>query len=280
MKCCSCHTHCCEIFSACLSVHVLHLSCFSTLLTPLFSPPFLAPVFPFLLPGNLLPPVDIKRFVSTLCTKLLFFISKLIWGMWKRERGQRIFAHMFWVMCGHCTGTQECYRGGKKLDQGLLLLMGGDLQVAHFFSWAITEMLLPSHSWMRSSDRTWRSPCSRNTSSRVRRVSRRLWINSSKRCGSDTECLNHSWFTGRQELPPNPQKPRTTLEALDSLMLYLFLFYLPCSSSQHQVPYILWFRRALSFSRVHIKSKFYIESQTNLPEFKNTSVKMLVFFSL
>lgn len=40
-----------------------------------FSSPFLTPVFPFLLPGNLLPPVDIKQFVSILCTKLFFYFQ-------------------------------------------------------------------------------------------------------------------------------------------------------------------------------------------------------------
>lgn len=62
-------------------------------------------------------------------------ICKFIWRMlmWNRAWGQRICAHMFWVMCEHCTGTEECYSGGEKLDQGLFLLMGGDLQVTHFF---------------------------------------------------------------------------------------------------------------------------------------------------
>lgn len=38
---------CCEIFSACLSVHVFHLSCFSIFLTSLSSSLFLLQCFPF-----------------------------------------------------------------------------------------------------------------------------------------------------------------------------------------------------------------------------------------
>lgn len=38
-KCCSCCSLCCEVFSICCSVHALVLF-FSTLLTPLFLPPF------------------------------------------------------------------------------------------------------------------------------------------------------------------------------------------------------------------------------------------------
>lgn len=121
----------------------------------LSSPLFLTPVFPFLLPGKLLTPVTIWYqtvsltgwykmicFHSVHCqsSNKTIFICKFIWRMlmWNREWGQRSHAHMYWVMYGHCAGTVECYKGGKKLDMGLFLLMGGDLQVTHFFSWAIT----------------------------------------------------------------------------------------------------------------------------------------------
>lgn len=227
MKCCSCCTLCCEIFSACLSVHVLHLSCFSVHLTSIFFPPFLAPVFPFLLPGNLLPPVDVKRFVSTLCTKLFFHFQTKLKNVEEGVGSEDLCSYVLsyvWALHRY----RRMLQGRKETWPVAIFIDGRRFAGGTFFSWAITEMLLLSHSWMRSSDRTWRSPCSRNTSSRVRRVSRRLWINSSKRCGSHTECPNHSWFTGRQELPPNPPKSRTTLGALDSLMLFFFCCFTYC----------------------------------------------------
>lgn len=102
--------------------------------------------------------------------------------MWNREWGQIICAHIVWVMSGHCTGRLECYREGKKLDLGIFLLMGGDLQATDFFfSWAYVFLMVDS--WMRNSSRTWGLPCSRNTSSQERRASLRLWTNSNRRCG-------------------------------------------------------------------------------------------------
>lgn len=89
---------------------------------------------------------------------------------------------IYFVMWGHCSGSLECYRGRRKLDQELFLLTGGELQVAEYSS--CTKVLFLFHSWMRSSNRTWRWPCRRNTSSQERRASHRLSTNYIRRCGS------------------------------------------------------------------------------------------------
>lgn len=102
-----------------------------------FPPFFLLQCFPFchqvicchLFPFHInlfLLQVDMKWFVFTLCTlsvethKLFLFAIHL--------------KNVLWVMCGHCTGTEECYRGGKELEWGLFLLMGGDFAGDTFFS--------------------------------------------------------------------------------------------------------------------------------------------------
>ncbi len=66
--------------------------------------------------------------------------------------------------------------------------MGRDLQVTHLIPKQFSPVLF-LYSWMRNSDRTWKWPCSRNTSSRGRRALHWLWTDFSKRCGSETVCL-------------------------------------------------------------------------------------------
>lgn len=146
--------YCCEIFSACLSVHVLHLLCFPSFSHISFFLPPLSPVFPSLLPGNLLPlcPLYIKLFLQqadikwstlTLCTLSVkqqeyFYLQIHMKNAHVEQSGSaRSYAHMLWVMC-----RQHKYRrmlqGRRETWPQAIFIDGRGFTGDTLFSWTIT----------------------------------------------------------------------------------------------------------------------------------------------
>lgn len=176
LKCCSCF--CYEIFSACCAVHVLHLFCFS-FHTSLFPPLFLLQCFP--LPGDLLPPVflfffyqpaSLEGWYKMVCFHSLYFVSRATKQFYLQINLKNAHEEQGVGSDDLCSCVFNYERALHRYS-GMLQWRNKTLTVGDcywweeicrwyfFFSWANTEMFLLSHSWMRSSHRTWRWPLSR-----------------------------------------------------------------------------------------------------------------------
>ena len=184
-----------QIFFACLSVHVLYLYTFFPSFSHLsFSPCFLAPVFPYLLPGNPLPPVSISYQTVSLWHLDKRWFSVALCTFVSPETKLFMLVSQFKACSGGSGGLHSCAVSYMWWAQVQWNVAGEEGNLTRgFFKWTVTDCFpeptlkcISSHSWTMSSDRTWRWPCSRNTSSRGRRASRWRWTGFSRRCWSRT----------------------------------------------------------------------------------------------